>query len=1105
MNTSTNMIRRLAVVAAVGAALLAAQLPSALGDTKPVDPADPATPATVSAKALPTVQVNGVVWSQVIVGNKVYAAGNFTTARSAVSDPVQSSTGRANLLAYDITTGKLDTAWAPTTDAQVRTITKSPDGSRIYVGGDFTKVNGQTRYRVAALNPTNGSLIAWAPQPNGWVRSLVATSDTVYIGGHFSAISGNNRTRIGSVNASTGAVLPFAPQLTYGDGNGYVWAMAVSPDASKVAFGGAFVTVNGSSNPGYGMAIVNATTGALEAMPANDVIRNAGANAAMTGMASDGDSLYVSGYDFGAGGNFEGTSRISWATGQLVWLEDCHGDSYGVFPAGGVVYKVSHAHYCGNLPAGGFQQTSPDWTFNFGLAYTKAPQGAIGRDLENYANFEGQPAPALLPWMPKLEQGAFTGMNQAAWTITGNSNYIVLGGEFPRAGVNANGGMASQQGLVRYARTDVAAGSRDVGPDVKTAEADPRLTSVTAGTVRVSWRANWDRDNENLRYDVYRNGVKVHEIAAASSVGHRPQLGWTDTGVTPGSTYSYYLVAIDPDNNVQRSSTVSITVPNSGRPQSAYATRVLDDGAGLFWRLSDTTAGTAVDWAGTRNGVVGSGVGRGAAGAIVGDSDTASTFNGTSAGTLVNSDGSAAQAAELTTNTFTQEAWIRTSSTRGGLIVGYGDRRTGSSSTYDRLLYMTNNGRIAFGVNPAVQRVLTSTRTYNDNLWHHVVATLGKDGMALYVDGVEVGRRADTTRGDSYYGYWRVGGDNLSGWANRPSSNYLNAVLDDVAIYPVALGSATVGAHYALGRTPGSVPNAAPTAAFTVATDGLTAVFNSSGSTDSDGTIVSRSWDFGNGATSTATNPSHAYAAAGTYTARLTVTDDDGATGTVTRSVTVSNPPPAGVLAADAFGRTIAGGLGSADTGGAWSVSAASAFSVADGVGKIAMAAPGSGPRAWLPGVSSSDVDVAVTYGLDKVADGGGMFFSLGGRVTGTNDYRAKVKIAQDGTQTLYLLRMVSNAETTLSSVVLPAALRHTVGFPMRMRLQVDGVSPTALRAKVWTVGTSEPSGWTLTSTDSTSGLQVPGGLSLATYLSGTATAAPVTVRVDDLTASSAF
>ena len=70
----------------------------------------------------------------------------------------------------------------------------------------------------------------------------------------------------------------------------------------------------------------------------------------------------------------------------------------------------------------------------------------------------------------------------------------------------------------------------------------------------------------------------------------------------------------------------------------------------------------------------------------------------------------------------------------------------------------------------------------------------------------------------------------------------------------------------------------------------LTVNFSSAGSNDPDGTIVSYAWDFGNGATSTAANPSYVYTIAGSYTATLTVTDNMGITTPTTVAITASAP-----------------------------------------------------------------------------------------------------------------------------------------------------------------------------------------------------------------------
>lgn len=90
-----------------------------------------------------------------------------------------------------------------------------------------------------------------------------------------------------------------------------------------------------------------------------------------------------------------------------------------------------------------------------------------------------------------------------------------------------------------------------------------------------------------------------------------------------------------------------------------------------------------------------------------------------------------------------------------------------------------------------------------------------------------------------------------------------------------------------LNITGGGGGNVAPVANFSSTSTGLTAAFTDA-STDSDGSIASRTWDFGDGTLSTAINPTRTYSAAGTYSVSLTVTDNGGLTNTKTQSITVA-------------------------------------------------------------------------------------------------------------------------------------------------------------------------------------------------------------------------
>jgi PKD repeat protein len=143
---------------------------------------------------------------------------------------------------------------------------------------------------------------------------------------------------------------------------------------------------------------------------------------------------------------------------------------------------------------------------------------------------------------------------------------------------------------------------------------------------------------------------------------------------------------------------------------------------------------------------------------------------------------------------------------------------------------------------------------------------------------------------------WTFGDGGSSNNAN-PSHSYAAA-----GIYTVRLtvtdndgdsDTATTTATIADNNPPANVAPTANANGPYSGTAGQSVSFSSAGSSDSDGNIVSYSWNFGDGGSSNNANPSHTYGAAGSYNVSLTVTDNDGASDTDATTATIAdNTPP---------------------------------------------------------------------------------------------------------------------------------------------------------------------------------------------------------------------
>lgn len=421
-----------------------------LADARPAGAA--ALPPVASDRGLPTAQIDGVAWTQLVVGGTVYVGGSFSSARPAGAAPRTSVVRQANLLAYDLRSGRLIRRFRPAVNGQVRGIVASADRRRLFIVGDFTTVGHRADRHIAAVSAASGAPVAaFRATLNAAGYAIVRTGSTLYVGGAFTSVDGSPRSRAAAISTS-GTLRRWAPQAA-----GYaVRALALSPDRRKVLLGGAFTSVNGHRRPGKGLAAVDADRGRSLPWATGRLIHDGGRDSAIFSLSSSGSVVTATGYAFQTSwrdGNLEGTVAMNWRDGSLKWLEDCHGDTYSSTAFRGAVYIAGHPHNCTTV--GGYGEMWP--AAHRALAFSGA---ATHRLLHNrvqgpgsYQDFGGEPAPTLLDWYPDLHTGTYTGMSQAAWSVAAGGGYLLYAGEF-----TAVDGVP-QQGLVRFLGHPVAAGA----------------------------------------------------------------------------------------------------------------------------------------------------------------------------------------------------------------------------------------------------------------------------------------------------------------------------------------------------------------------------------------------------------------------------------------------------------------------------------------------------------------------------------------------------------------------------------------------------------------------------------------------------------------------
>jgi hypothetical protein len=218
----------------------------AVAQTGPVSPV-PATGTPALASTGTTEQVRQLVQC----GGTMYAVGTFTEiSQSGTSYP------RDNIFSFSATAPYTITSWDPSVNGTVNSIALTSDCDHAYIGGDFTRVDGQAADDIAYIRTYNNTLVSdWAHDANSQVNTLLLTPNGhLLAGGGFTSINGSSAdAHYASLNPATGKDdgylnLHLSGHYVYpnvGENNTMVYNQQLSPDGGHVLVEGVFTSVWG--------------------------------------------------------------------------------------------------------------------------------------------------------------------------------------------------------------------------------------------------------------------------------------------------------------------------------------------------------------------------------------------------------------------------------------------------------------------------------------------------------------------------------------------------------------------------------------------------------------------------------------------------------------------------------------------------------------------------------------------------------------------------------------------------------------------------------------------------------------------------------------------
>ncbi len=204
---------------------------------------------------------DGRAASIIATPSKIYMAGWFNNV---------AGTPMKNLAVLNPTTGALDLTFNAGLNGAVRTMTL--DGNNLFIGGDFDSVGGETHRYIASINATTAAVntafaggTSTGTKTYPFLEAVAVVGDKLFIGGYFGQVNGQTRTYLAALDKTTGALdVNWNPIVSHN-----VYAITPSTDGSVVYVGGGNISVVSGSDSAQGVAALDVQTGALTSWRAN--------------------------------------------------------------------------------------------------------------------------------------------------------------------------------------------------------------------------------------------------------------------------------------------------------------------------------------------------------------------------------------------------------------------------------------------------------------------------------------------------------------------------------------------------------------------------------------------------------------------------------------------------------------------------------------------------------------------------------------------------------------------------------------------------------------------------------------------------------------------